>query len=95
MKTIPSEKHKKDSLKWCLSFIDSRFLMFSIMHNIVHIDEKWFYMTKAVKKVYTSDNETVENRSGRSKRFIPKVMFLSAVAHPRFMEMVTTYSTGS
>ncbi len=84
MKPILSEKHKKDRLKCCLSFIDSRSLIFSSMNNIVHIDEKWFYMTKAVKKVYISDNETVENRSGRNRRFIPKVMFLSAVVRPRF-----------
>ncbi len=84
MKPILSEKHKKDRLKWCLSFINSRSLMFSCMHNIVHIDQKWFYMTKAVKKEYTSDNENMENRSGRSKRFIPKIMFLSEVVRPLF-----------
>ncbi len=48
MKPILSEKHKKDRLKWCLSSMDSRSLIFSSMHNIVHIDEKWFYMTIAV-----------------------------------------------
>ncbi len=44
-------------------------------------------MPEAVIEVYRSDNETVQNRSGRSKRFFPKVMFLSAAARPQFYEI--------
>ena len=59
-------------------------LKFIGMYNIVHIDEKWFYMTKKSKKYYLLPSEDDPLRSCQSKNFIPKVMFLTAIARPRF-----------
>ena len=57
-------------------------MLFAITH-IIHLDEKWFYMTKATKKVYQSPNETTKIRRCSNKRFIRKVMFIVAVSQPR------------
>ena len=54
------------------------------MHNIVHIDEKWFYMTKKSVNYYMLQHEDEPLRSCNSKNFIKKIMFLVAVARPRF-----------
>ncbi|GMF46044.1 unnamed protein product [Phytophthora fragariaefolia] len=58
------------------------------MYDVVHIDEKWFYIKKIGQRVYLlTGNEDVplENppvQFVQSKRHIMKVMFLCAVARP-------------
>ncbi|KAH9151131.1 hypothetical protein AeRB84_006185 [Aphanomyces euteiches] len=54
------------------------------MHNLVHVDEKWFYVTKVKKKFYVFPEEVLPKRSAKSKHFITKVMFLDAVCRPRY-----------
>ncbi|ETV85623.1 hypothetical protein H257_02242 [Aphanomyces astaci] len=54
------------------------------MYDYVHVDEKWFYLTKVKRRYYVYDDEEVAARSVKSKKFITKVMFLAAVARPRF-----------
>ncbi|ETW02726.1 hypothetical protein H310_05227 [Aphanomyces invadans] len=56
---------------------------FDNMWGIVHLGEKWFNADKDRRKVYLTRNESLSRRACKSKRFIPKVMFLAAVAHPR------------
>lgn len=58
--------------------------IFKDMYNIIHIDEKWFYMTKKIEKYYMLPDEEDPIRTCKSKNFIGKVMFLVALAHPRF-----------
>ncbi|KAK4593626.1 hypothetical protein RGQ29_017650 [Quercus rubra] len=57
---------------------------FKGMFNYVHIDEKWFYMSKESEKYYLLPQEQEPLRTCKSKRFIAKVMVLAAVACPRF-----------
>ena len=57
-------------------------------HDEIHLDEKWFFICPQTRKVYLSDKEVKEGRipqqKAKSKRFMIKVMFLCAVARPRF-----------
>ena len=53
------------------------------MHNIIHIDEKWFYLTNRSDNYYFP-YEDESHRNCKSKNFIVKVMFLVAQARPRF-----------
>ncbi|KAF0685493.1 Aste57867_22629 [Aphanomyces stellatus] len=55
------------------------------MLNYVHLDEKWFYLSKATRTFYLVPGEREPERKCKSKRFITKVMFLSAVARPRYI----------
>ena len=50
----------------------------------MHIDEKWFYMTRRCQKYYLALDEDKPKRGIRNKGFIPKVMFLVAITRPRF-----------
>ena len=52
------------------------------MFDYVHIDEKWFYMTKVKKTYYLVVDEEPPERAVKSKNFIQKVMFMTAVARP-------------
>ncbi|XP_074289597.1 uncharacterized protein LOC141614750 [Silene latifolia] len=56
------------------------------MGCIIHIDEKWFYMTNPMCRYYIGSNEALPYRSCKSKRYITKVMFLAAVARPTYKE---------
>ncbi|KAK9725658.1 hypothetical protein RND81_05G160500 [Saponaria officinalis] len=63
-----------------------RCLKFKDMSHVIHIDEKWFYMTKPSCKYYIGSNETEPYRSCKSKRYITEVMFLVAVSRPTYEE---------
>ena len=51
---------------------------------MVHIDEKWFWLSKLVQRYYLLTDEEESIRHSQSKNFIPKVMFIAAVARPQF-----------
>ena len=51
--------------------------------NTVHIDEKWFYVMKLHGRIFAALGEMLKMTSAKSERFLTKVMFLAAVAHPR------------
>ena len=53
-------------------------------YDDVHVDEKWFDITKTVATFYTVRGERVPTRRVQSKSHIIKVMFLVAVARPRY-----------
>ncbi|KAF0685352.1 Aste57867_22736 [Aphanomyces stellatus] len=57
---------------------------FDDMYNRVHVDEKWFFLTKVKRTFYVYEDEELAHRAAKSKRFITKVMFLAAVARPRY-----------
>jgi hypothetical protein len=50
----------------------------------VHVDEKWFFITKKDQKYYVTQGEKRTARRIKNKLHITKVMFLTAVARPRF-----------
>jgi hypothetical protein len=54
------------------------------MYDYVHIDEKWFYLTKTKQNYYQLSEEEPILRQVQSKRFITKVMFIAAVARQRW-----------
>ncbi|XP_074293752.1 uncharacterized protein LOC141620902 [Silene latifolia] len=61
-----------------------RKVMFKDQSNIIHIDEKWFYVTKDGQRFYLSQTEPDPYRSVQSKTFIWKIMFMCAVGRPQF-----------
>ena len=62
MKLALKDQNKKDRMKFCLSMLDEATTTtprskFNTMHNVVHIDEKWFNMTKKNKTYYLVGGE--------------------------------------
>ncbi|XP_042067417.1 uncharacterized protein LOC121810739 [Salvia splendens] len=74
--------------RWSLSQLQPQItqgrVKFQSMHNVVHIDEKWFYMTKVSDRYYLLPDEDEPYRTCKSKRYITKVMFMCAVSRPHF-----------
>ena len=86
-KPFLTEENKISRMKHALSFLrpSSRTNhVFASMHNVVHVDEKWFYVTKVKKRFYVFADEELPKRSAKSKHFITKVMFLAAVTRPHY-----------
>ncbi|KAL4564074.1 hypothetical protein LXL04_028124 [Taraxacum kok-saghyz] len=83
-----TDANKTKRLEFCLSMITRPLSnsnpTFHDMFNVVHIDEKWFYISKSSKRYYLVPGEDEPSRTCKSKKFITKVMFLAAVARPRF-----------
>ncbi|XP_049388575.1 uncharacterized protein LOC125864031 [Solanum stenotomum] len=87
-----TEQNKKVRLEFCFSMLDQSTIQtnpkFVNMFNYVHIDEKWFFLSKKSERYYLlpEEHEPDPYRSCKSKNFIPKVMFMAVVARPRFDE---------
>lgn len=58
--------------------------MFDPMYNYVHINEKWFYITRQQVRFYLLPEEDTPQRSCQSNKFISKVMFMCAVPRSCF-----------
>lgn len=63
-------------------------IRFSDMFYMVHIDEKWCYLTEEQSYYYLEPDEVEPHRR---KRSITKLMFLVAVTRPQFL--FTSYSS--
>ncbi|CAM9578737.1 unnamed protein product [Discosporangium mesarthrocarpum] len=54
------------------------------LYDLVHVNEKWFYILKDGKDVYLHPTEPLPKPPrAQNKNFITKVMFLAGVACPR------------
>jgi hypothetical protein len=95
LKTYLREQNKMEWLKFCTSMIDEQTVhydpKFRDMHNIIHIDEKWFNGTKKNKTFYMLPSEDDLVRTVQNKNSIDKVMFLAAVARPRYAKEGNCY----
>jgi hypothetical protein len=90
LKPALTEKNMKDRVDFCISMLDHTTLgdeagpSFGNMQNIVHIDEKWFNMTKKRRHYYLLPEELDPERTVQNKNSIRTVMFLTAVTRPRY-----------
>lgn len=93
LKPFQSKENKIKRLKFCISMVDetttttttttNAMPLFKKMENIIHIDEKWFDMTKRNRTYYLLPEEEDLVRTIQNKNSIGKVMFLTAIAKPR------------
>ena len=72
-------------MELALSFIDkNNTSKFEDMEDLIHIDEKWFYLTKDGQRFIIAADEEEPYRHVQHKSFLMKIMFLCAVARPRY-----------
>ena len=90
IKPFLTDEHKLHRLAYAADHIktDDGEPRWDGMYKEIHVDEKWFFISRETQRVYLTqnekDNEDVPYRTCKSKRFMIKVMFLCAVARPRF-----------
>ena len=89
LKPVLNNDHKIWRVMHALSKIDQptinlRQPKFRDMYDEIHLDEKWFFLTKDGMTYILADDEEVPVRRTSHKSHIAKVMFLCAQARPRF-----------
>ncbi|XP_074304666.1 uncharacterized protein LOC141639438 [Silene latifolia] len=82
------DANKLDRLIYCLQHLQydqvSKKFTFKDQSNVVHMDEKWFFITKPSQRFYVGKREKRPHKTCQSKRFITKVMFMCAVSRPKY-----------
>jgi hypothetical protein len=86
VKPLLTPENELSRVKFVLTELSAETGQFFRLPQKVHIDEKWFFLTKVKNTYYLLLDEEPPERSCQSKRFITKVMFMAAVAQPRFDE---------
>ncbi len=88
-------EQKRTRLEFCMKHIDLPNCQFHSFNDVIHIDEKWFYIQKINQKMYLLKDEPIPIRKTQSKRFMQKVMFLCAVGKPRPNHKTGAYFNGN
>ncbi|GMF12463.1 unnamed protein product [Phytophthora lilii] len=86
IKPALTAKNKLHRVESALIYIDDASMDFETMEDVVHVHEKWFNEDKNKRSYIVFEEEAPPTRSRRSKNFIPKTMFLAAVARPRIWD---------
>jgi transposase-like protein len=73
-------------IKFCLDHVDLSINKYRDMMDVIHVDEKYFFLTVVKRRFIMLHDEPDPVRKLKSKRHITKVMILSAVARPRYNE---------
>ena len=95
LKPTLTEENKMSRMELILSFVDENNpSKFENMEDLIHIDEKWFYLTKDGQHFIISADEEEPYRHVQHKSFLTKIMFLCAVARPRYDTRKTHGLTG-
>ena len=95
LKPTLTEENKMSRMELALSFIDkNNTSKFENMEDLIHIDEKWFYLTKDGQRFIIVMDEEEPYRHVQHKSFLTKIMFLCAVARPRYDTNKNTWFDG-
>ena len=85
LKPTLTEENKMSRMELALSFVDkNNTSKFENMEDLIHIDEKWFYLTKDRQHFIIAADEEEPHRHVQHKSFLTKIMFLCVVARPRY-----------
>ena len=84
LKPTLTDENKVSRMELALLFIDkNNTSQFKHMEDLIHIDEKWFYLTKDGQCFIIAVDKAEPYRHVQHKFFLTKIMFLCAVARPR------------
>ena len=85
LKPTLTEENKMSRMELALSFVDkNNTSKFENMEDLIHINKKWFYLTKDGQRFIIVADEEEPYRHVQHKSFLTKIMFLCAVARPRY-----------
>ncbi|CAO2834390.1 unnamed protein product [Amaranthus hypochondriacus] len=80
--------HKIARMKWVLSQINPSTANedpnFVCMNHVIHIDEKWFYLSPDKRRFYLLPGEEDPYMAQQSKRFKLKAMFMAVIGKPLY-----------
>lgn len=84
LRPLLAEHHKLMRTLFCITKLNPDNNLYDDFYQCVHIDEKWFFITESYLRVYLVPGEPKPDRRCQNKDHILKVMFLAAVARPRY-----------
>ena len=85
LKPTLTDENKVSRTEMALSVIDkNNTSKFKNMEDLIHIDEKWFYLMKDGQCFIIAADKAEPYRHVQHKSFLTKIMFLCAVARPRY-----------
>eukprot|EP00903_Cladosiphon_okamuranus_P017611 g16221.t1 len=87
LKPLLSDDGKAQRLAWALRWVrpsTGGAHKFHHFFDFVHLGEKWFYICKQGQRYYCYEGEDLPIRKVQHKTHVMKVMFLAAVARPRY-----------
>lgn len=84
LKPLLTREHKSQRVFYAASKYSMNDNKFDGFYQSVHVDEKWFFLTEEQLRVYIATDEEPPNRQIQNKDHITKVMFLCAIARPRY-----------
>ena len=85
LKPTLTDENKVSRMELALLFIDKNDTSkFKHMEDLIHIDKKWFYLTKDGQHFIIAVDEAEPYRLVQHKSFLTEIMFLCAVARPRY-----------
>ncbi|XP_021751380.1 uncharacterized protein LOC110717052 [Chenopodium quinoa] len=83
-----TSNHKVARMKWILSHINpvtsNGDPTFVEMNNVIHMDEKWFYLNPDKRRFYLLPSEEDPYRPIQSTRFKLKAMFMGLIGKPLY-----------
>ena len=85
LKPMLTEENKMSRMELALSFVDkNNTSKFKNMEDLIHINEKWFYLMKDGQRFIIVADKEDPYRHVQYKSFLMKIMFLCVVARPRY-----------
>ena len=85
LKPTLTDENKISRMELALLFIDkNNTSKFNNMEDLIHIDKKWFYLTKDGQHFIITADEDEPYRHVQHKLILMKIMFLCVVARPRY-----------
>ena len=85
LKPTLTEENKMSRMELALLFIDkNNTSKFENIEDLIHIDKKWFYLMKDGQHFIIAADKDEPYRHAQHKWFLTKIMFLCAVARPRY-----------
>jgi hypothetical protein len=94
VKPTLTEENRLSRVLFCLSQRGEHGLLYKDMFDRIHIDEKWFNVLRDRRGFYLAHGEPKPLRHTSHKKHIPKIMFMCAVARPRYDEASDSWWDG-
>lgn len=86
LKPILTAEHQFQRVCYAVMHLNEHDRKYDGFYQHVHVDEKWFFLTEQQMRMYLAPGEEAPLRVSQKKDHVVKVMFLAAVARPRYNE---------
>ena len=84
LKPLLTNAHQFQRVCYAVMHLSGDDHRYNDFYQHVHVDEKWFYLTEQQMRFYLAPEEPVPLRVSQKKSDVVKVMFLAAIARPRY-----------